>query len=167
MIVGISLKGELKTSQKQIRMALGSCVDGVWSQAVLPSPGNCPWSAESRAPTARSSCEQPPPPSTPAQAASDPIQTPSNHCPPPSEVSLCLRACKQSSSSGCGRWAPDLTQSSLSLGAGTPASSSLAWELSWVSLRLPAAVLLWQELPSPSWLGEGAAIWWRGAAPAP
>lgn len=48
MIVGISLKGELKTSQKQIRMALGSCVGGVWSQAVLPSPGNCPWSSESR-----------------------------------------------------------------------------------------------------------------------
>lgn len=44
-------------------------------------------------------------------------------------------------------------QRSLSLGA-----AIAAWhgELSWLSLKLPAALLLWQELPSPSWLREGA-----------
>lgn len=75
LTVGISLKGDLKTSQNQVRMAPGSCGGGVWSQAVLPSPGNCPWSAESRAPTARSCCKQLPAPWTAAQAASGTVQT--------------------------------------------------------------------------------------------
>lgn len=57
-------------------------------------------------------------------------------------------------------------QRSLSLGGGIPMSTSLALlTVLGVFQASCCSVLLWQELPSPSWLGEGAGIWWRGAAP--